>query len=109
MTTAALITYGLNTSSSTYGKSLLITGGLSSRGSPVFNRVISAMEKKNVAVNWIEPEYIEDGLADETILDSIVASAEKKSVTVSWIDPRFIKAGLADHTLMDAIIGRVEG
>lgn len=109
MTTAALITYGLNTSSSTYGKSLLITGGLSSRGSPVFNRVIAAMEKKNVATGWIEAEYIEDGLADETLLDVIVASSEKKSVTVSWIDSRYIKAGLADHTLMDTIIGRMEG
>jgi hypothetical protein len=76
MTTAALITYGLNTSSSTYGKSLLITGGLSSRGSPVFNRVIAAMEKKNVSVCWIDSRYIEAGLADDTIFDELIRRME---------------------------------
>lgn len=109
MTTAPLVTYGFNTSASTYGSNFLITGGYSSRGAALFERVIAALEKRNVAVNLIEPEYIEEGLVGDTILDSIVSSAEKKSVTVSWIDSRFIKAGLADHTLMDAIIGRVEG
>jgi hypothetical protein len=76
MTTAALITYGLNTSSSTYGKSLLITGGLSSRGSPVFNRVIAALEKKNVSISWIDSAYCKDGLADHTLLDEVIGRME---------------------------------
>lgn len=76
MTTAALITYGLNTSSSTYGKSLLITGGLSSRGSPVFNRVIAALEKKNVSYTLIDYRYIQPGLADHTIFDELIGRVE---------------------------------
>jgi hypothetical protein len=65
-----IVTYGYGT------QDLIITGGYFSSGSDVFNRVISALEKKNVSVSWIDSAYCKDGLADHTLLDEIIGRLE---------------------------------
>lgn len=46
-------------------------------GKPSFADVIARLEKKNVSTNWIDYEWIEAGLADNTPLDDVLARLQK--------------------------------
>jgi hypothetical protein len=61
---------------SSENNNLIVTYGFSGRGSAVFDRVIAAMEKKNVSVSYIDSKYIQDGLADHTLLDEVFGRME---------------------------------
>jgi hypothetical protein len=55
---------------------LIVTYGYSGRASPIFDRVIAAMEKKNVSTSWINSKWVKDGLADHTLFDEIIERVE---------------------------------
>jgi hypothetical protein len=61
---------------SSENNNLIVTYGFSGRGSLIFDRVIAAMEKKNVSYTLIDYRYIHPGLADHTLFDDLMGRVE---------------------------------